>query len=151
MEKLKERHRESDEKRHKEHKHKKHKHKEQKHKKDKHRDREDRDVSNPLSSLLKEMTPDSSSSEPLKAKMAGSSWPGEQQHREDTSCAPVRVAHVPNASYVPPQHAVSHESRKTPDIDQSPGDEHPHQEPSQDNEEESDDELGDLPVPVFAE
>merc|ERR1711915_247425 len=80
MERLKEKHRENDEKRHKEHKkkhkkEKKHKHqKEKKHKKEKHRNKDkdrdrDRDVANPLSSLLKEMTPDSSSSEPVKARI----------------------------------------------------------------------------------
>merc|ERR1712034_194470 len=131
--------------RHKEHKHKKHKHKEHKHKKDKkhkHRERDEKpkDVSNPLSSLLKEMTPDSSSSEPVKAKPVGSSWSGDLEDREDNSytstLAPVhRVAHAP--SYPTPQDHSSQESEKIPDFDQSPGIEQPHQDPDQGAEDES--------------
>merc|ERR1712192_55900 len=123
-----------------------------KHKKDKHRERDEKDVSNPLSSLLKEMTPDSSSSEPLKTKPVGSSWSGDVEEKEDNSYTPTlapvqRVAHAP--SYPIPQDHTGEETEKIPDLDQSPGIEQPHQDPDQGAEEESDDELGDLPAPVF--
>merc|ERR1712025_1562081 len=166
MERLKEKYKETDEKRHKEHKHKDHKHKkEKKHKKDKHRDKEGREDKHkdkngrddPLSTMLKEMTPDSSSSEPIKPKVVGSSWSGDNGDREDgytSTLAPAqRVAHVPNPttySYQPPKEQVNYEPSSTLGMDESPADEQPHQEASQDPDEESDDELGDLPVPVFA-
>jgi len=158
MERLKEKYKEADEKRHKEHKHKDHKHKKEKkhkkdkkHKKEKHRDRDKdrdrdgKDMSNPLSSLLKEMTPDSSSSEPVKAKVGEN---GDESYRNNL--APTqRVAHVPSTTYQQSAPA-SYEASKTPDMSQSPVEEQRHPEPSQDAE-ESDDEFDmDLPAPVFA-
>jgi len=157
MERLKEKHRENDEKRHKEHKkkhkkEKKHKHqKEKKHKKEKHRNKDkdrdrDRDVANPLSSLLKEMTPDSSSSEPVKARAVGSVV-GDGGDRDEctytSTLAPVkRIAHVPNASDSPLLNNVPTDVDKTQQNDR---------EDEQNIDEESDDELGDLPMPVFAD
>ena len=158
MERPKEKHRENDEKRHKEHKKKhkkdkKHKHqKEKKHKKEKHKNKDkdrdrDRDVANPLSSLFKEMTPDSSSSEPVKARTVGNVV-GDGEDRDEctytSTLAPMkRIAHVPHASDSPLQNNVP------TDVDNKPKEND--REDEQNIDEESDDELGDLPIPVFAD
>merc|ERR1712083_2954 len=157
MERLKEKYKEADEKKHKEDKkHKKDKHRDKEGRDEKHRDKDKNGGGDPLSTMFKEMTPDSSSSEPAKPKVLGPSS-GENGGREEgytSTFAPAqRVAHVPSTttySYQPPKDPESYEPSNIPDMDESPADEQPHQESSQDPEEESDDELGDLPVPVFA-
>jgi len=122
-------------KKHKKHKHKEHKDhkhkKDKKHKKDRDRDKERRESkdANPLSSLLKEMTPDSASSTPRPR-------PQEEDGFTDPQAPAKRVAHRP----VSPQNEAS--------ANGSNGDA-PSEKEEQD-EEESEDELGDLPAPVFA-
>jgi len=141
--KAKQTYRENDEKSPKKHKHKKHKHKEHKDKKhskkEKRKDREkdrDREVSNPCSSLHEVMTPDLTSSELLKARSVGSNVDcGEDRDESKYTSTVVQAiinAHVPIAPVYPLPHIVPTDVDKFPD-------------------EENDDDLEDLPMPVFAD
>ena len=122
-------------KKHKEHKHKKDKKhkKEKKHKKDKHHDREKEKESssgNPLSSLIKDMSPISSDSERSQSKP-----PNHEDRNGGFHHRPRTPPGSPPSRTNSPDRDV-HENREGGDDDNA--------------EDESDDELGDLPAPVFA-
>jgi len=104
---------------------------------------------NPLGSLLKELTPDSTSGDSLKATVQGAAWSGMPEEEtvsgwSNPSAPPKRIAHAP-----PPPPPRPRSPSPIKETQESPGD----NETADSHEEEngdSDDELGDLPVPVFA-